>query len=97
MSPADDRLARATAPDQESCFGDFATWYSPGVAAPCRAIHADPERAWTLTNRSNTIAIVTDGTRVLGHGHPWRDDQRGGPGHARCPVLVVKGPGPAGP
>jgi malate dehydrogenase (oxaloacetate-decarboxylating) len=49
-------------------FEDFAVWYSPGVAAPARAIAADPEAAWVHTNRGNTIAIVTDGTRVLGLG-----------------------------
>jgi malate dehydrogenase (oxaloacetate-decarboxylating) len=49
-------------------FEDFAVWYSPGVAAPARAIAADPEAAWIHTNRANTIAIVTDGTRVLGLG-----------------------------
>ncbi len=47
---------------------DWATWYTPGVAEPCRAIHADPEQVWELTNRGNTIAIVSDGTRVLGLG-----------------------------
>ncbi|HEY7648198.1 MAG TPA: NADP-dependent malic enzyme [Methylomirabilota bacterium] len=49
-------------------FEDFAVWYSPGVAAPARAIAADPEAVWVHTNRANTIAIVTDGTRVLGLG-----------------------------
>jgi malate dehydrogenase (oxaloacetate-decarboxylating) len=49
-------------------FDDFAVWYSPGVAAPCRAIAADPEAAWLHTNKANTVAIVTDGTRVLGLG-----------------------------
>jgi malate dehydrogenase (oxaloacetate-decarboxylating) len=49
-------------------FEDFAIWYSPGVAAPARAIAADPDLAWVHTNRANTIAIVTDGTRVLGLG-----------------------------
>jgi malate dehydrogenase (oxaloacetate-decarboxylating) len=49
-------------------FEDFALWYSPGVATPARAIAADPEAAWVHTNRGNTIAIVTDGTRVLGLG-----------------------------
>lgn len=49
-------------------FEDFAVWYSPGVAAPSRAIAADPEAVWTHTGRGNTIAIVTDGTRVLGLG-----------------------------
>lgn len=49
-------------------FDDFAYWYSPGVAAPCRAIRADPERAYDLTNKWNTVAVVSDGTRVLGLG-----------------------------
>ena len=47
---------------------DFAIWYSPGVAAPCRAIQADPELVYAHTNKGNSIAIVTDGTRVLGLG-----------------------------
>ncbi len=47
---------------------DFAVWYTPGIAAPCRAIAADPEEVWELTNRGNTIAIISDGTRVLGLG-----------------------------
>jgi malate dehydrogenase (oxaloacetate-decarboxylating) len=49
-------------------FEDFAIWYSPGVAAPCRAIQADPELVYAHTNKGNSIAIVTDGTRVLGLG-----------------------------
>ena len=49
-------------------FGDFAIWYTPGVAAPCRAIQADPELVYAHTNKGNVIAIVTDGTRVLGLG-----------------------------
>ena len=49
-------------------FEDFAIWYSPGVAEPARAIAADPEAVWVHTNRANTVAIVTDGTRVLGLG-----------------------------
>ena len=47
---------------------DFATWYTPGVAVPCRTIVAQPESVWELTNRGNTIAIVSNGTRVLGLG-----------------------------
>lgn len=47
---------------------DLAVWYTPGVAASCRAIHADPELGWEHTNRGNTIAVVSDGTRVLGLG-----------------------------
>ncbi len=47
---------------------DFAIWYTPGVAAPCRMIQADPEKSFELTNRWNSVAVVSDGTRVLGLG-----------------------------
>jgi malate dehydrogenase (oxaloacetate-decarboxylating) len=47
---------------------DYAVWYTPGVAAPCRAIVADPAAAYAYTGKGNSIAIVTDGTRVLGLG-----------------------------
>jgi len=49
-------------------FDDFAIWYSPGVAAPCRAIAQSPERVYELTNKGNTIAVISDGSRVLGLG-----------------------------
>ncbi len=49
-------------------FNDFAIWYTPGVAEPCRAIKADKERVYELTNKWNTVAVVSDGTRVLGLG-----------------------------
>jgi malate dehydrogenase (oxaloacetate-decarboxylating) len=47
---------------------DFAIWYTPGVAEPCRAIHEDQSRAYEYTNKGNTVAVVSDGTRVLGLG-----------------------------
>ncbi len=47
---------------------DFAVWYTPGVAAVCREIAADPDKSFELTNRWNYVAIVSDGTRVLGLG-----------------------------
>jgi malate dehydrogenase (oxaloacetate-decarboxylating) len=47
---------------------DFALWYTPGVAAPCRAIQADPELVYEYTSKGNTVAVVSDGTRVLGLG-----------------------------
>jgi len=47
---------------------DFAIYYSPGVAAPCKAIEADEPLMDELTNRGNTIAVVSDCTRVLGLG-----------------------------
>jgi len=49
-------------------FQDFGIWYTPGVAAPCRAIAEDKELAYEYTNKANTIAVVSDGTRVLGLG-----------------------------
>ncbi|RLG42113.1 MAG: malate dehydrogenase [Thermoproteota archaeon] len=47
---------------------DFAVWYTPGVAEVCRAIQKDPEKVWYYTNRWNFIAVITNGTRVLGLG-----------------------------
>ena len=49
-------------------FYDFAIWYTPGVAAPCREINKDPEKSFEYTNRWNYVAVVSDGTRVLGLG-----------------------------
>ena len=48
---------------------DFAIWYTPGVAAPCREIQANPDKSFELTNRWNYVAVVSDGTRVLGLGN----------------------------
>lgn len=47
---------------------DFAIWYTPGVAAPCRAIAEEPQRVYDYTNKWNTVAVISDGTRVLGLG-----------------------------
>ncbi len=47
---------------------DFAIYYTPGVAEPCRAIQADESKMNELTNRGNTVAVVSDCTRVLGLG-----------------------------
>lgn len=47
---------------------DFALYYTPGVAAPCRSIQKHRELVYNYTNKGNTIAIVTDGSRVLGLG-----------------------------
>jgi len=49
-------------------FDDFAIWYTPGVAAPCRAIEKDPELVYEYTSKWNTVAVISDGTRVLGLG-----------------------------
>ena len=47
---------------------DLALAYSPGVAAACMAIHEDPQEAATLTIRQNLVAVLTNGTAVLGLG-----------------------------
>ncbi|MDO4317330.1 MAG: malic enzyme-like NAD(P)-binding protein [Lachnospiraceae bacterium] len=47
---------------------DLAIAYTPGVAAPCLAIQREPELSFSLTRRGNMVAVVTDGTAVLGLG-----------------------------
>jgi len=47
---------------------DLSLAYTPGVARPCLEIQKDPEKSWELTGRWNTVAVVTDGTAVLGLG-----------------------------
>lgn len=49
-------------------FEDFGIWYTPGVAAPCKDIYADKEKAYEMTNKWNFVAVVSDGSRVLGLG-----------------------------
>jgi malate dehydrogenase (oxaloacetate-decarboxylating) len=61
---------------------DFAIWYTPGVAAPCRDIVQNPERVFAHTNKGNFVAIISDGSRVLGLGDI-------GP-HAALPVMEGK-------
>ncbi len=47
---------------------DFSIWYTPGVAAACREIEKDKEQAYEQTSKWNYVAVVSDGTRVLGLG-----------------------------
>ena len=61
---------------------DFSVWYTPGVAAPCRDIESHPEQVFVHTNKANFIAIISDGSRVLGLGDI-------GP-HAALPVMEGK-------
>ena len=64
-------------------FDDFAIWYTPGVAAVCKAIHQDREKAYDYTNKWNFVAVISDGSRVLGLGDI-------GP-EAGLPVMEGKG------
>jgi malate dehydrogenase (oxaloacetate-decarboxylating) len=61
---------------------DLSLVYSPGVAEPCREIARRPESVWDYTIKSNTVAIVSDGSAVLGLGNI-------GP-HAAIPVMEGK-------
>lgn len=61
---------------------DLSTVYTPGVARICRAIAEDKKKAFTLTIKRNTVAVITDGTAVLGLGDI-------GP-HAAMPVMEGK-------
>ncbi len=47
---------------------DLSLAYTPGVAEPCREIQSDPDEVFTYTNRANTVAVVTNGSAVLGLG-----------------------------
>ena len=47
---------------------DLSLAYTPGVAEPCREIHKDPSKVYTYTRKWNTVAVVSDGTAVLGLG-----------------------------
>ena len=48
---------------------DLSTAYTPGVAEPCRKIHENPEDVYKYTNKSNTVAVISDGSAVLGLGN----------------------------
>jgi malate dehydrogenase (oxaloacetate-decarboxylating) len=50
-------------------FDDFGIWYTPGVAEPCREIDENPEKVFEHTNKANMVAVVSDGSRVLGLGN----------------------------
>jgi len=51
-----------------SSIDDFAIWYTPGVASPCKKIHQDKDVVYEMTNKWNFVAVVSDGSRVLGLG-----------------------------
>jgi Malic enzyme len=49
-------------------FQDIGIWYTPGVAEVCKAIKANKEKVFEYTNKWNNVAVVSDGTRILGLG-----------------------------
>ena len=57
--------SKATVKNRE----DLSIAYTPGVAAPCRIIAEDPDAAYTYTLKANTVAVVSDGSAVLGLGN----------------------------
>ncbi|EMI17119.1 NAD-dependent malic enzyme 4 [Rhodopirellula maiorica SM1] len=61
---------------------DLSIAYTPGVARPCEVIAKDPSRAWDLTIKNNSVAIVSDGSAVLGLGNIGA--------HAAIPVMEGK-------
>lgn len=65
-SPAGKIALKATKPMATQ--RDLALAYSPGVAAPVRAIHADPDAVYDYTSKGNTVAVVSNGTAILGLG-----------------------------
>lgn len=48
---------------------DLSTAYTPGVAEPCREIHKDPGQVYKYTSKGNTVAVISDGSAVLGLGN----------------------------
>ncbi|MEK7544957.1 MAG: NADP-dependent malic enzyme [Patescibacteria group bacterium] len=48
---------------------DLSAYYTPGIAAPCREISADPAKVYEYTMKGNSVAVVTDGSAVLGLGN----------------------------
>jgi len=62
---------------------DLSLAYTPGVAEPCREIHQSPDKIWEYTSRGNLVAVVSNGTAVLGLGDIGAD--------AGKPVMEGKG------
>lgn len=71
---------RSTVPVER--IGDIRKIYTPGVATVCMEIHAHPERVWDYTALGNTVAIITNGTAILGLGNIGV--------HAGLPVMEGK-------
>ena len=69
---------------------DLSMVYTPGVARVCRAIEADPEASFALTIRENTVAVVSDGSAVLGLGNIGAEGRHAGDGRQVHAVQGVR-------
>ena len=63
--------------------------YTPGVAQPCLEIQKDVNKSFDLTRRWNTVAVVTDGTAVLGLGGHWSGSRHAGYGREMCALQGI--------
>ena len=68
---------------------DLSLAYSPGVAYPCLRIAENPDSAYDYTAKSNTVAVITNGTACLGSGKPWRAGLETGDGRQGCAVQAL--------
>ena len=68
---------------------DLSMAYTPGVARVCMAIYDEPQDVFNLTIKKNTVAVVTDGTAVLGLGRHWPGSGHASHGREMRPVQGI--------
>jgi len=69
---------------------DLSVAYTPGVAIPCREIQRDPSLAYRYTSKGNLVAVVTNGTAVLGLGEHWSAGRQAGYGRQGRAVQTLR-------
>ena len=69
---------------------DLSIAYTPGVAEPCLKISEDVDLSYKYTRRGNMVAVVTDGTAVLGLGDIGPGSRDAGHGREMCPVQGIR-------
>ena len=69
---------------------DLALAYSPGVAVPCLEIQKDPLKAYDYTAKGNLVAVISNGTAVLGLGNIGAHGRQAGDGRQGLPVQEVR-------
>ena len=68
---------------------DLSLAYTPGVAEPCLEIHKNPQDAYKYTAKGNLVAVISNGTAVLGLGRYRRAGREAGDGGQGSPVQTV--------